>query len=431
MTTFTSAAINLRKEKTAKRLSQVLKPRDVVLVFSGEPLQKPGGHDQTYDFLPHPDYLWLTDSRRPHGVSAFSLEEGWIDFVKPISREEKIWEGGGTTIPGRPVADFDAWYEAFKAKRTFCLGLRGLAHSQIKSESDDVLADVQEAFNEVRRIKDAEEVALIRRLALMANHGYVAVKNLIRPGLTERDIQIAYETEVFKAGAEKMPYGSIVGTGTNGAILHASPSSRVVKAGEIVLIDAGADVNDYCVDITRVFPADGKLTAQQKTIYDLVLKAQHTSIALCRPGVEWHEVHKASARVFAHGLAELGLIKTDPETALEAGAASVFFPHGVGHMVGLRVRDVGGRFTKDARTAFGVRVRVDMPLQSGFLMTIEPGLYFIQALIDDAETRTKFADHINWSEVEKWRDFGGIRLEDDILVTESGPQNLTEVVAKL
>lgn len=429
MNIFTHEALNLRKTRTAQRFKSVLQPKDLVLVFCGEPLQKPGGHDQTYDFLPHPDYLWLTGSRRPFGVSVFTLEEGWIDFVKPISRDEKIWEGGGTVIPGRAIDELDAWIEKFSAKRTFCIGQKGLAHP-VKSESDEVLADVQEAFNEVRRIKDAEEVALIRSLAAMANAGYKHIKNFIRPGLSERQIQIAYETEVFKAGAEKMPYGSIVGTGTNGAILHASPSQRVVKSGELVLIDAGADVSDYCVDITRVFAADGKMTSQQKMVYDLVLKAQTESIALCKPGMEWHEVHKASARVFANGLKEMGIIKTEAEAALEAGAASVFFPHGVGHMVGLRVRDVGGRFTKNARTAFGVRVRVDMPMQDGFLMTVEPGLYFIQALIDDADTRTKFADHINWNEVEKWREFGGIRLEDDILITNQGPQNLTAVVEK-
>jgi Xaa-Pro dipeptidase len=429
MNIFTHEALNLRKTRTANRFKSVLQPKDLVLVFCGEPLQKPGGHDQTYDFLPHPDYLWLTGSRRPFGVSAFTLEEGWIDFVKPISRDEKIWEGGGTVIPGRSIDELDLWIEKFSAKRTFCIGQKGVAHP-VKAESDEVLADVQEAYNEVRRIKDAEEVALIRSLASMANAGYKHIKSFIRPGLTERQIQIAYETEVFKAGAEKMPYGSIVGTGTNGAILHASPSQRIVKSGELVLIDAGADVSDYCVDITRVFAADGKMTTQQKMVYDLVLKAQTESIALCKPGMEWHEVHKTSARVFAKGLKEMGIIKTEAEAALEAGAASVFFPHGVGHMVGLRVRDVGGRFTKNARTAFGVRVRVDMPMQDGFLMTVEPGLYFIQALIDDADTRTKFADHINWNEVEKWREFGGIRLEDDILITNQGPQNLTEVVEK-
>ncbi len=289
---------------------------------------------------------------------------------------------------------------------------------------------MQEAFNRVRRIKDAAEIQLIKNLAAMANHGYLKIKDFIRPGVSERQIELQYEAAVLAAGADKMPYGSIVGTGTNGAILHAVPTQRIVRAGDLVLVDAGADVADYCVDITRVFAADGTLSARQKTIYDLVLKAQTASIALCKPGVEWHDVHKASARVFAEGLKSLGILRGDSEAALEAGAVSVFFPHGVGHMVGLRVRDVGGRAVKDPRKAFGVRVRVDMPMEAGFLMTVEPGLYFIEALLSDSETRQKFGDFINFAEADKWRDFGGIRLEDDIHITAAGPENLTAVVAK-
>jgi Xaa-Pro aminopeptidase len=426
MKNFSAAALTQRKTRAAQGLSTVLQSGDLVLVHAGTPIQKPGGHDQTYPFLPHPDYYWLTGSRRAHGVSAFSREHGWIEFVKPVTRDEIVWEGGAEVISGKPVEDLEGWLRQSSFKRVFHLGQHQETHTV--SEDDQLL--VQEALNQVRRIKDEEEIALVRSLATMANHGYERVKKFIRPGVSERQIQLEYEMAVLSAGAEKMPYESIVGTGTNGAILHAIPTERIVKSGELVLIDAGADVGDYCVDITRVFAADGQMSSQQRTIYDLVLKAQQTSIALCRPGTEWHEVHKASARVFAEGLKGLGIIKGEVDTALETGAVSVFFPHGVGHMVGLRVRDVGGRFTKDPRKAYGVRVRVDMPLEAGFLMTIEPGLYFIKALIEDADTRRQHAATINWDEVEKWREFGGIRLEDDILVSANGPVNLTEVVQK-
>jgi len=429
MNIFTQDTINTRKQRTAAGLASLLKNDDLVMVFAGEPIQKPGGHDQTYNFLPHPDYFWLTGSRRPHGVSVFTKAEGWIDFVKPISRDELIWEGGGVVIPGRPVSELDAWIAQQSFGRIFSLGQVGQAHLQ-KPANEDEFQHIQEGFNQVRRIKDAAEVKLVRDLAGMANQGYERIKKFIRPGVTERQIQLEYEMAVLSAGAEKMPYDSIVGTGTNGAILHAIPTQRIVKDGDLVLIDAGADVQDYCVDVTRVFAANGTMSAQQKSIFDLVLKAQSESIALCRPGVEWHDVHKASARVFADGLRALNILKGDAQAALEAGAVSVFFPHGVGHMVGLRVRDVGGKFTKDPRKAFGVRVRVDLPMQPGFLMTVEPGLYFIKALIEDADTRAKYAEFIDWTEVEKWREFGGIRLEDDIHITPQGPENLTSVISK-
>lgn len=429
MKIFNDAFIEERKRRAAAALDTVMSPGDIVLVQSGEPIQKPGGHDQTYPFLPHPDYMWLTGTRRPFGISAYSKDEGWIDFVKPVSRDEKIWEGGAEVIPGTPVEELNSWLTKKAAARVFCLGKKGIIDWSKNIVYEDTHI-IQEAFNEVRRIKDKAEIQLILKLASIANLGYSKIKNYIKPGVSERQIQLEYEFAVLSGGSEKMPYESIVGTGTNAAILHAIPTSRLVKSGEMVLIDAGADINDYCVDITRMFAADGKFTTQQQQIYSLVLKAQQSSMDLCRPGTPWVDVHRASARVFAHGLKDIGIITGEPEEAMESGAIAVFFPHGVGHMVGLRVRDVGGRFVKDPKSTCGAHVRVDLPLQENFIMTIEPGLYFIDALINDQTTRNKFSSQINWSEVDKWKGFGGIRIEDDILVTSNGYRNLTEIVPK-
>lgn len=426
--TFTSNAIAQRKKNSALALDKVIGDQDVVLVFSSDPIQKSGGHDQTYDFLPHPDYYWLTGSRRPHGISAYSKSEGWIDFVLLVGRDERIWEGGREEVHGRSIQEFDSWLTKKNPSKTYLLGLHQHSHLTKVSEEDRLI--VQEAFNNVRRVKDHEEVALIRTLAEMASHGYKHIKNFIRPGVTERQIQIEYEFEVLKRGADKMPYGSIVGAGTNAAILHAVPTSRIVKSGDLVLIDAGADIADYCVDITRMFSADGSLSSRHRMIYDLVLKAQEESIKACRPGTQWRDIHLTSARVMAQGLKDLGIIKVSVEDALADGTIACFFPHGVGHMVGLRVRDVGGPFNPNPKKYAGARLRVDMEMKEGYLMTVEPGLYFIEALLDDSDIRSQYKDQINWTEVAKWKDFGGVRLEDNILFTNSDPVNLTACVEK-
>ena len=425
---FTQNAISLRKNNVASALKSHLSDQDVVLVFAGSPIQKPGGHDQTYTYLPHPDYFWLTGSRRPFGVSAFTKTDGWIDFVLPISRDEKIWEGGGDVIQGEDVKNFEAWLTKKNPAKTFLIGQH--MHQHLTKVGEDERMKVQELFNEVRRVKDQEEIQLVTSIAMMANQGYKKLRSVIRPGITERQIQIEYEAEVLRAGSEKFPYDSIVGTGTNSAILHAVPTARILKDGEHLLIDAGADMHDYCVDITRVYPVNGTFSSRQKMIYDLVKRAQEASIALCMPGVEWKDVHLTSARVMAQGLVDLGILKISAEDAIETAAIGVFFPHGVGHMVGLRVRDVGGPYNPNPKKYAGARLRVDMPLRDGHLMTIEPGLYFIEALLDDEMTRKDFKDQINWAEVEKWKDFGGIRLEDDIHVTKAGPVNLTSMVEK-
>lgn len=425
--TFNLETLENRKNRVAQALSTVLGNEDLVLVYSGEPIQKSGGFDQTYDFLPHPEYFWLTGSRRSYGVSAYSKKEGWVDFALLVNRDEKIWEGGRESVSGLPIEDLEKWIEKRKPQKIFQLGL---PKKQLSNVSAEELALVQEAFSQVRRIKDQAEVDLIKNIALMANFGYKKLKTFIHPGVTERDIQLEYEFEVLKNGAHKMPYGTIVGAGSNAAILHAVPTSRVVKSGDLILIDAGADVDDYCVDITRVFSADGKFSSEQNTIVNLVKDAQRSSIELCRPGMEWRDVHLASAKVMAQGLKDMGILNISADEAMSTGAISVFFPHGVGHMVGLRVRDVGGPPNPNPKKYAGARLRVDMKLQEGHLMTVEPGLYFIEALLNDAETRNTFGDQINWNEALKWREFGGVRIEDDILVTTKGPQNLTEVVEK-
>lgn len=428
---FSPSAINERKNRVTTRMKNILKDQDIILIFSGETLPKPGGHDQTYPFLPHPDYYWISGSRRSHGITTYSPKDGWRDFILPITRDEKIWEGGGEVIPGEDLKNFDSWLEKFSGHRLFLMGDAPKNRSFKDAVDGDELEDVIEAFHQVRRVKDEEEIELISRIAHMANQGYRKIQGLLRPGLTEREIQIEYEAEVFRAGAHKMPYESIVGAGTNGAILHAIPTLKRIKDGELVLIDAGADLHDYCVDITRVYPANGQMSSQQKSIYQIVKQAQKSCIDLCRPGTEWRDVHLNAARVMAQGLHDLNILRVNVDEAMETGAISTFFPHGVGHMVGLRVRDVGGPPNPRPKTYAGSRVRADLPLKEGFLMTVEPGLYFISALLEDEQTRQKFRDQINWQEVEKWKDFGGIRLEDDIHVTAQGPQNLTAMVEML
>lgn len=431
MAVFTKQTIDQRKLRVQNTFKQKLKSDDLVLIFSGEPIQKPGGLDQTYPFLPHPDYFWISGSRRSHGAIAFSLQEGWVEFVKPLSNEEMLWEGASEVISGRDVHSLPQWIAQNKFSRILVLGSPTGADKKIeKNSTAEFYFEIQKQFDDQRRVKDAAEVQLIKQAAQIADAGYKRLKSYIRPGVTERDIQIEFESTVQRAGSEKFPYETIVGTGTNGAVLHAIPTNRIVQAGELVLIDAGVDLQDYCVDITRVFAASGTMTSEQKHIYDLVHTAQKRSIELCRPGVEWFDVHAASARVFAEGLKDLKVMKGSTDSILESGAISVFFPHGVGHLVGLRVRDVGCQHITQPRTHYGVRLRVDLKLEENFLLTVEPGLYFVQTLLSNPKIRDKYKDMINWSETEKWINFGGIRLEDDILITAQGPDNLTAVVDK-
>lgn len=425
---FDAQTVAARRARLARAFEQDLPAGAVALFFAGQPIQKPGGLDQMYPFIPHPEFLWLTGSRRAGGVVAYAHDLGWIDFVEPVSDAEKLWEGTTEQVEGQDVAGLETWLRNRKFSAVFALGQAPAKDAWSKDER--LQLRVQKSVNAVRRVKDAAEAALVRRCADAANAGYRRLREVLRPGLSERELQLEYETAVLRAGSEKFPYDTIVGAGTNAAILHAIPTERKVGNGELVLVDAGADIGDYCVDITRVFCAGGKWSTQQAALYDLVLKAQLAGIAKCRPGTPWPEVHLTCATIMAEGLRELGILKGAALDALERGAISVFFPHGVGHMVGLRVRDVGEDPDRAPTYVGGSRLRVGLTLQEGHLMTVEPGLYFVKALVESAEIRAKYDDVIDWNEVEKWKNLGGVRIEDDILVTAGAPDNLTAVVSK-
>lgn len=427
MQIFEAQYIKNRRDRLTAKLKTHLSADQAVLFFSGEPVQKPGGLDQTYPFLPHPEYFWLTGRRRASGVSFFSIDEGWIDFVKPISDEEKIWEGAvadDTYKNTRDVKDLKKFLAQKNFRELFKLG------ANAETQGSEKFAALQEAINQVRRIKDAAEVSLVESCARMALAGYQRIEKIIKPGVSEREIQLEYENAVLRAGAEKFPYDTIVGSGVNAAVLHAIPTTKKIQTGELVLIDAGADAHDYCVDITRVYAADGKFSSRQQEIYQIVLKAQEKSIAKCKLGVPWADVHYTAAFSMAEDLHHLGLIKDSAASACENGAISMFLPHGVGHMVGLKVRDVGGDVTRPPAFAAGARLRVNITLEENHLMTVEPGLYFISALLNQTERREKYRNSLDWQKIESWLDFGGIRIEDDILVTSAKPKNLTEVVPK-
>ncbi len=431
MMIFSENTITQRRARLEPEWKRLLTPQDCVLVFCGEPTTKPGGLDQTYPFHPHPSYYWLSGYRRNHGVVFYSPELGWKDFIQPVTKDESIWEGMEPfTFNGSDVATLPTFLKQHKFKNVIGLGQFSEQAEIHLTQNSALKLSLKEKFDQCRRIKDADEVKLVRELAEIANKGYEKIRSFIRPGVTERAIQIEFEAEIQRHGAHGTPYDSIVGSGSNAAVLHAIPTLKKVQDGELVLIDAGAQINDYCVDITRVYPASGKFSSQQQALYDLVLSAQTQAIDKSRIGVEWNQIHRLTAKVIAEGLVSMGIMKGNIDTLLDTGAIAVFYPHGVGHLVGLRVRDTGHEENLNPKVYAGARVRVDFPLKENMLITVEPGCYFIKTLINDVTNREKYKDLINFAEAEKWLNVGGVRIEDDILISQGAAANLTSVVSK-
>jgi Xaa-Pro aminopeptidase len=403
--------------------------REVVLIGAGAKVPVPGRGDRTYPFRSHSEYLYLTDRERPGGVLAFDPEEGWVDFVVPVTREEQLWEGGIPSDDGVPVAELGRWLAKGKGRGIAVLGsqVEGIGSSDPELESR-----LRVDLNHVRRQKDEVELSRMREAERATAAGFAAAAPLLEPGRTEREVQIELEAEFFRGGADDLAFDTIVGGGPNSAVLHFPPTHRPFAEGELVLIDAGAEVRGYASDITRTYPASGRFTPEQAELHALVRAAGLAAIRRCTAGTEWRDVHRTATLVIAEGLVAFGLLRGNPETLVERGSTALFFPHGVGHMVGLGIRDAGevlpGR--KEDENAFP-RLRVDLPLLPGHVVTVEPGIYFVPALLRDPELRKRHVDAVDWERAERMLGFGGIRVEDNVLVTDDGYEVLTENVPLL
>lgn len=394
---------------------------DIILIGAGMPISIPGGADQTFHFQTHPEYFWLTGRHREGGVLAFDRSEGWTLFESALSESEQVWGGSEAPI-GRAVTELEEWLKQRNGRSVKWLGVAKDA------EADK---DLRQAIMHARRPKDQPEIDLMHRAAAATAVGHAVGRSKIKLGATEREVQIEIESAMYHAGADTMGYGTIVGSGPHSTVLHSEPGSRKFQDGDVIVIDAGGAVDGYTADVTRTYPANGIFTKDQQAIYDAVLRAQIETIAACKVGAEWTDVHELSARLMAQSLIEIGVIKCSVDEAIDSEVISMFFPHGIGHMVGLGVRDAGGPLPgRENKKVAGITLRMDIPLAEGYIVTVEPGLYFNQVLLRSEERRAKYKDSVDWARIEPWIGKLGVRIEDNILVTANGPVNLTEAIPK-
>jgi Xaa-Pro aminopeptidase len=388
----------------------------VVLVAAGDEIPVPGRGDRTYPFRAHSEYFYLADRERPGGVLAYAPADGWVEFVTPVTAEELLWsglEGDREGVPEgmRPLDELEAW----------------VGGRQVRRLGADADADVElrDALIRVRRPKDDVELERMRRAAGATRAGFEELVPLIAAGRTERELQVALEAAFLRNGGDFLAFESIVAAGDHAAVLHFSPTGRELRDGDLLLVDAGAEHRGYASDVTRTYAVGGAFTAEQALVHDTVRRAGESAIAACRPGTEWRDVHRAAALVVAEGLVELGVLRGSPETLVESGAATLFFPHGVGHLVGLGVRDTGPASDEVRKPAPGLpRLRIDTRLRSRQAWTVEPGIYVVPALL----ARERGRDDVDWDRVDELHGFGGVRLEQNVLITDDGCETLTAAI---
>ena len=295
-------------------------------------------------------------------------------------------------------------------------------------QKESASIDLIKAVVKMRSTKEQQEIEELERAAEIGYMMHTTAMRLVKPGLTEKYVAGQVDGIAYSYGA--MPSFPTIFS-QHGEIMHGNPSMAELESGRLVLCDCGGEtINNYCSDNTRTFPVNRKFTQRQLEIYSIVEECHDYVLDVARPGVKYMDVHFAVCRLMTERLKELGLMKGDVDEAVAAGAHAMFLPHGLGHMMGMDVHDmesfdqINVGFDEETRPRldqFGTNfLRMGRRLEEGFVVTDEPGIYFIPALIDDWKKSGHCAEFLNFDKLETYKDFGGIRIEDDVLITKDG-----------
>jgi Xaa-Pro aminopeptidase len=436
--------------------------RPVLLFAGGEcPRNLPAN---CYPYRADSNFLFFFGSAEPDACAFFDPDGEVTLFLKERSVESALWMG--------PLPPFDEARESMDVDRVLDVErleehirrlargrkieslavadsasqvrARAIAGADLEFRDPKKLAslELRRALAKLRVRKAAEELGEMREAASVTSRAFHATMSATRPGVSEGELY-ARVVRCFTAESACEAYATTLSV--RGEVLHNHRHHHRLERGDLVLMDAGAEVSSgYACDVTRTWPVSGRFNAEQRSVYEVVLAAQEAAIALVRHGVPYRDVHLRAAEVITEGLIELGVLRGTASHLVERGAHALFFPHGVGHLLGLDVHDLRsfgdeilyaeGRSRSDQ---FGMNVlRFDLDLSTGMVVTIEPGVYFVPAILHDKTHRERFSDVVRFDRAERYlaandgRGFGGIRIEDDVLATDSDPDVLTSAIPK-
>src|ERR1041384_3214714 len=389
-------------------------------------------NDTQYRFRQDSDFYYLTGFEEPDSIAVVApgKEPKYTLFVRPRDPEQEIWVGRRAGVDGAksefgaqesfPVAEFETKLQDIldgADKLYFRLGaypdldttiIRQIAQMRALNRKPihppRTIVDPATIVHEMRVFKSDEEVELMQKAADIAADAHVEAMKAVRPGMKEYEVEALVERIFREQGASGPSYTSIVGAGANATVLHYINNDGELRDGDLLLIDAGAEYKGYASDITRTFPINGRFSPAQREIYDLVLETQMACVEMVRPGTTHDQLKQHSIEVLTEGMLQLGLLKGNAEEIIKEKKYEKFYMHGLGHMLGIDVHDVG-------RYYFGQESRA---LEPGVVMTVEPGIY----IAPDSE-----------GVPDQYRGIG-VRIEDDVLCTSNGPRVLTTKVPK-
>lgn len=440
---FTAETYSNRRNELAKKVNSGI----ILIMGNGEVgMNYPSN---TYRFRQDSSFLYLFGIDQPDLAGVIDTTTGSeIIFGDDVSIDDIIWMGPQPAMAERALnvgVKEVRPYNALASYLSECIkkgapihylppyrdDTKIKLHSMLSIELDKVKANASSALIKamvsLREVKDKNEIIELDHAANIGYMMHYTAMKMAKLGMVEQELVGLMEGISISHGT--MPSFPII-LSQNGETLHNHTHHQVLTEGRLLVIDAGAETNShYASDFTRTLPASGKFTQIQKEIYTIVSNANNLAIEMVRPGIPYRDIHLAAAKVLTQGLIDLGIMRGDVEEAVASGAHALFMPHGLGHQMGLDVHDmedygedyVGYSETFKRATQFGLKsLRMGKELKVGHVLTVEPGCYFIPALIDKWEREKINTNFINFDKLTSMRQFGGIRLEDDVLVTAQG-----------
>ncbi|MEX0680539.1 MAG: aminopeptidase P family protein [Balneolales bacterium] len=425
-------------EHRSRLLTLFEEEKNSVIYLKGGAVQYRYNTDFEYPFRQESHFLYLTGVNEPDMAAIFHCGSGEYCLVVPRRDTQfAIWMGyirslddySNTYKPDQVIYsdDVSSWLSKAAPKTVHCL----------PGAEDDVkqlgftpeTGYLQDALAYCRVIKSKDEINCMKKAAEVANGAHLELMQSVRPGIHEYEMKAIFDYHTTRCGLIHAPYSGIFASGRGSAILHYTENSKMLHDGELILVDAGAEYKGYAADVTRTYPVGGTFSPLQSDLYDIVLEAQSTALNMIRPGNKMEDLHLAAARIIITGLRDCRLIHGDIEDMMEENIFALFFPHGLGHFLGLDTHDVGGYPKGTAKIDRpGLRfLRARRTFESGMVLTIEPGLYFIPALLEPAFQEKKSALFLNAGRLQPLYDFGGIRIEDNVIVRKDGMENLTTI----
>jgi Xaa-Pro dipeptidase len=431
-------SVQLHREKL---LSLFEENQDGIIYLKGADIMYRYGTDYEFPFRQESNFWYLTGVNEPEYQAILDIKSGEYHLFYPKRDAQfAVWHGrikSADQIQQEYNPDhlhtthsLLSVIKELNPSLIYCLDEEQAEYLEDLDRGMNVEAEtLQDAITYCRCIKTDGELEKMREAARINNIAHLEVMKSIRPGMHEYEAKAIFDHQQQKNGLLQPAYNGIHAGGTNSAILHYVENNQPIRDGDLYLVDAGYEKDGYASDVTRTYPVNGRFTGDQAAIYQIALDALNKSIENVKPGVKMEDLHLGACRIILHGLKKIGVVKGDIDEMMEQNIFALFFPHGLGHFLGLDTHDVGG-YPKGVERIDrpGIKfLRVRRELLPGMVITIEPGVYFIPALLKPALENSEQSKYLNADKIESLMEFGGIRIEDNLIITEDGAENMTDV----